>query len=395
MKKSIRSIKSFWGFVVVSVYLSSFALVLNATAAEPKPINIGISVDFTGVTAPDGNIEAPCFEMAVKELNAAGGINGRPIKVHILDNGGDPTKTVGTLKVLKEMNNCVASYYGINSVGAIAAKAWAETNHIPIMACAPVSDRLIQREGKAWFFRSTSTTSVQAEADLLRIKELGYKRVGLMGSTQAMGTDWLSYLQQNISKFGLELVGHVLCEPNSKDLTIQAKRLRDTNPEAVIFSNYPADTSVWARNIKTIGWQPYTTTVGLALLAVILNITPPELLEGWETVAQVDFDKPEVKRIWEKYAAYIKKGSIDIDEKQPRVWDGAQLLFEALRLSGNPDDPTAIRDALYKIKDFPLVSGPPGAKGGFEIGRNYLITPKECTMVAIKSGKFVMVSKKK
>lgn len=366
---------------------------LGATAAEPKPINIGVSCDYTGVTAPEGNVEGPAFEMAVKELNGAGGINGRQIKLHVLDNAGDPSKTVGTLKVLKDANNCVASYYGINSASGIAAKAWADTNHIPIMACAPVSDKLIQREGKAWFFRSTSTTSVQAEVNLGRIKELGYKRVGFMGSTQAMGTDWLTYLKENIAKYGLELVGSVLCEPNSKDLTIQAKRLRDTNPEAVIFSNYPADSGVWARNIKTLGWQPYTVTVGMALLSVILDITPPELLEGWETVASIDFNKPAVKTIWDKYAAFT--GKHRDDEKAPRTWDGAQLLFEAIRLGGNPDDPTAIRDGLYKIKNFPIVGGPQDAKGSFEIGRNYLITPKECTMVAIKSGKFVMVPKKK
>jgi len=378
------------GFILTSFFVHGS----NAAAAEPKPINIGFSCDFSGVTAWEGNVEFPIFEMAVKELNAAGGINGRPIKLHVLDNGGDPSKTVGTLKVIKDANNCVASYYGINSASGIAAKAWADTNNIPIISCGPLSDKLIQRKGKAWFFRSNLSTSVGAEVILGRIKELGYKRVGFMGSTQAMGTDCLSYLQENISKFGLELVGSVLCEPNSKDLTIQAKRLRDTNPEAVIYSNYAADSSVWARNMKTLGWQPYVTTgVGLGLFSAIRDITPPDLLEGWESVAQIDFTRPEIKMIWDKYAAYTGRRSDD--EKPPRTWDGAHLLFEAIRLGGNPDDPTAIRDGFYKIKNFPIVSGPPGAKGSFEIGRNYLITPKECTMVVIKSGKFAMVQRKK
>ena len=97
-------------------------------SAQAKPINVGVSMDTSGIGANEGFMEFPAFEMAVKEKNAAGGIDGRPIKLFVLDNGGDPTKTVGTLKVLKDIDKCPVMYYGIASVGALAAKAWAEQN---------------------------------------------------------------------------------------------------------------------------------------------------------------------------------------------------------------------------------------------------------------------------
>jgi branched-chain amino acid transport system substrate-binding protein len=374
--------------------LICFSLIgsVSLAAEEPKPINIGVSFDFTGPGAPEARDEFPVLEMLVKDVNAAGGINGRPIKLFVLDNSGDPTKTMGTLKVLKEHDNCVAIVYGIISPGGLAAKEWGEKNSIPIMAPNPLSDKLIQTEGKAWFFRSTYSNRILSTALLLRIKELGFKRLGFMGSTQALGTDVEAFIKENASKNGLDFVGSLLCEPKSKDLTIQAKRLRDMKPDAVMTANYAADLGVWARAVRSIGWKPYSTCFGAQLLAICLSISPPELFEGWESGQQIDFNKPAVRVVWDKYEAYTKKRYED--EKGFRMWDGARMLFEAIRLSNNPDNPEAIRDGFYKIKNFPIASGRPEATGSFELGRNYLLAEGDLAIVVAKSGKLVMAPKK-
>lgn len=392
MKRSFLIKGMFLLAAVGLICLSLSSNPLAGTAAEQKPINIGFSNDFSGVGAPEGLVNWPVFEMAMKEANAAGGINGRPIKYFALDNAGDPTKVIGNLKVLKELNNCVAVVYGVNSAGAIAGKEWAEKNYISIMATEPISDKLVQKEGKAWLFRSTYTTFEDVAARLMRIKELGYKKVGFVGTTQAMGTDQLDFVKENASKYGLEFVGSVLCEPKSKDLTIQAKRLKDMGPEALISANYVAETGVWGRAVTNIGWQPYTIVFGGPLLAYVLQSFPIELFEGWESTMQINFSKPAVKIYNDKHEAYTKKHYEG--EEGVRTYDGVNLLLEAVRLSGNPDDPEAIRDGFYKIRNFPIVSGRPETVGSFEIGRNYTMTSKDMTVVVVKSGKFVLAPRK-
>lgn len=386
--KRTSSIKGFFLLVAIGLVCGLFFTdTPKATAAELKPINIGVSMDFSGVTAQEGLQEFPAFEMTIKEANAAGGVNGRPIKLFVLDNGGDPTKTMGTLKVLKEVNGCVAIYYGINSVGGIAAKAWADQNHIPIVTTGPITDTLIQREGKAWVFRSYLTNYIPGEAQLMRTKEMGFKKIGLMGSTQAMGTDMLNFIEKNYSRYGLEFVGSVLCEPNSKDLTIQATRLRGMGPEVVINVNYPADMIVWARALKTIGWKPVSMAPAI-IISICLGISPPDLYEDWQCHSIIDLNKPAVKMVWDKYEAYTKK-RIE-DDKAPRSWDCARLLLEAIKLGGNPDDPEAIREGFYKIKNFPIATGRPESTASFEIGRNHMLTEKDVTFAVVKSGKLVM-----
>jgi branched-chain amino acid transport system substrate-binding protein len=368
------------GLIVVSF----FGNASRVMAAEPDPINIGVSQDFSGVTAQEGLQEHPAVEIALKEINAAGGINGRPIKLFVLDNAGDPTKTVGTLKVLKEQNKCVAIYYGINSVGGIACKAWCDKNKIPAVAAAPISDKMWQREGKAWFFRTQGTNSENGKGMLLQAKRMGFKKVGLHVTTQAFGTDMERVVKENCAEYGLEVVGSVRCEPESKDLTIQATRLRSMKPDVVINQNYPADVIVWARALKTIGWKAPMMN-GALITKICLGLSPVELYEDWIVEMVYNPDKPAAKEGWRKYEAHTGKtieGDLTI-----RGYDTLYILAEAIRLGGNPDSPEAIRDGFYKIKDFPMLTGQVGTTCSYEIGRNHAITAEDMVFGVVKAGK--------
>jgi branched-chain amino acid transport system substrate-binding protein len=368
-------------------------LLISSSWAGPKdPINIGLTMDFSGVTAQIGIRETVIIKNVVKEANDAGGINGRPIKLFVLDNGSDPSKVTGNLKMLKELNKCVAMMEGVNSTCGIAAKAWADRNHIPIMTEGAMTDLVLQREGKAWFFKSCGSTWAHADATLKRLKELGYTKVAFQGSTLAWGVDVLDTVKKQAPKIGVQLVGEVLCEPKSKDLTIQAMKLRDTGAQAVICADYEAEIGVWARALKTIGWKPFSFSYSSGLLSTAMKISPPELFEGWETTQIIDDSKPLVKKIWNQYEAL--SGKRWDDDQTPRAWDGMSLLLEAVKLSGKPDDPAAIRDGFYKIKGFPIACGRLDSKGSFAIGRNESLTPDDMMVYTVKSGKLVVVKKK-
>jgi branched-chain amino acid transport system substrate-binding protein len=91
-----------------------------------------------------------------------------------------------------------------------------------------------------------------------------------------------------------------------------------------------------------------------------------------------------VKEVWKKYQEYTGKSYED--EKVPRTWDAIQLLIQAIKLSGNPDDSTAIRDGFYKIKNFPVATGSKTTMGSFEIGRNHLLKVEDIPVYVFKSG---------
>jgi hypothetical protein len=95
-------------------------------------------------------------------------------------------------------------------------------------------------------------------------------------------------------------------------------------------------------------------------------------------------NKPAARKGWDKYEAATKK-RIESD-LTIRGYDTLYLLAEAIRLSGNPDSPEAIRDGYYRIKDFPLLSGQIDTKCNFAIGRNHSLEAKDYVFGVVKAG---------
>lgn len=379
-----RSVKT----VVTSLAVSLFLASQPVCAAEP--INIGFTTDFSGPTATLTLVEAPVVEMVVKEVNAAGGINGRQINLIIQDNASDPAKAIGNAKMFKDKYNTKAIIAGVTSSVNIALKSWAEKNHVSVIAFDPQSDKLWDKSGKSWFFRTSPPASLLVEATLVRLKKLGYTKVAFEGTSLAWGTDTLATIKEHAATYGITLVGTALAEPKTKDLSIQAKQLKESGAQALICADYEAETAVFARAMKAIGWKPYAIHTSAANINASMSLGSADLFEGWETVTIADNSRPLVQKVWAKAEAFTGK-KIDHDEKAIRTYDAISLLVEALKKSGNVNDATAIRDAYYKLDNYERAIGQQGGKGGFVVGRNHLLSAEGVIIYALKGGKMVPV----
>ena len=366
-----------------------------ALAAEP--INIGFTSDFSGLDASKGMQEAPVVEMVVQQINKAGGINGRQLNLIIQDNGSDPAKALGNAKIFKEKYKCKVILAGVTSSVCTALKNWGDQNKIPVIAIDPQSDKLWVKSGKAWFFRTETPASPRVEAILARLKKLGHTKVAFEGTALAWGTDSLAVFKEKAPQFGIQIVSEVLIDPKTKDLSLQVKKLRDSGAQAVICVEYEAETAGLARAMSAIGWKPYTVCASAANMSAAMSFGSPELFNGWETVTQIDPTKPLVKKVWSTSQAFAaasgKKVTLVEDEKGPRAYDAISLLVAALKLSGKPDDSTAIRDALYKLNNYERALGPKGSKGGFVEGKNHLLAVNDLVISVAKGGKLVTAAR--
>ena len=369
MEKKFRS-----GSCVAMTFVAiAFALVFSTPSAlAAEPINIGFTGDFSGCNAASGVQALPAIEVVVKEVNAAGGINGRPIKLITQDNGSDPAKAIGNVKMFKEQYHVKAIVANSTSGVAIALKSWAEKNQIPIIAMNPQSDKLWVRDREGLAITGHYARLPRVEAALANMKRLGYTNIAFEGSTIAWGTDTLAEVKAKAPAYGIKVVAEVLVEPKTKDLTIQAKQLKDSGAKALIVAEYEAEGAALARAMNYVEYKPHVIHTSAANLTASIPHTDPAFFEGWTVLQEIDPTKPLVMDVWKKIKEHTGKAPIE-NEEGPRAWDAMALLIEAIKAGGNPDDPVAIRDGFYKIKDYRWAFGRQGSKGGFKEGKNHLL----------------------
>src|SRR5512137_129243 len=114
--------------LVVASFLPAAAL------AAPEPIPVGALVAVTGPAALLGAPEARTLEMLVQELNAKGGVGGRPVKLVLKDTGGSPEKAVSFARQLVEEEKVVAIIGPSTSGESMAVKAIAEEARTPLLS---------------------------------------------------------------------------------------------------------------------------------------------------------------------------------------------------------------------------------------------------------------------
>jgi branched-chain amino acid transport system substrate-binding protein len=382
--KRQRNSRKYAGIVLVAMALVLSVFFQQVLAAEP--INVGFTTDFSGSAATLTMQEAPVVEMVVKQINAAGGIKGRQINLVVQDNASDPAKAVGNAKMFKEQYKCKVIIAGVTSSVCAALKTWAERNQIPVIAIDPASDKLWVQRGKSWFFRTEDPIFLSVEAALARLKKLGHTRIAFEGSTLAWGTDTLAMIKEKAPQYGIKVVSEALVEPKAKDLTIQTKKLKDSGANAVFCADYEAETAGLAKAMNSLGWRPYVIHISAANLTSATKLGSPELFNGWETLQAADISKPLARKIFSQVKTYTGK-PVDEDKKVLRAYDAINLLTEALEASGKPDDPTAIRDAFYKLPNYERAPGKKGGRGGFIVGKNHLVDLDDEIIYSVRGGK--------
>ena len=135
--------------------LLALGLLAARCSREPKrteELRIGEVASLTGALAAQGTAVHEGVVYAVSEVNAAGGVHGRPVELITRDDGGRPEEATTAAQDLttRERVSALVGGYVDSIVGPVAQVA--ERERVPYVASSSLDQRLTQR-GNAWFFR--------------------------------------------------------------------------------------------------------------------------------------------------------------------------------------------------------------------------------------------------
>ena len=333
----------------------------DTTAAENKvddsafdgEIVFGLSTAVTGNFPLAGERTLQGVDLAVEEINAAGGVLGKKLTYIYEDDGNDATTAVNV--VTKLLNEDVVAVIGPHTTGNTLAvqSLYAEAGMSFFSGGTGV--KLENEMDNKYFHRIRPSDSIcGAIAAKFAVENLGAKKVGIDYNNNDFGTGGRDVVVATLQELGVEYV-EVAHNSGDTDMTTQLMNLQAAGVDAVILWTDDAEDVVTARQAYELGLDiPFITSAGVVMQQV-LDQMEPEYVEGWYSAT--DFvpanDDPVVKTFVEAFNA---KYGIDPELYASAYYGTVKALAAAIEIAGSTDH-EAVNDALTQIKDLPAPTG--------------------------------------
>ena len=183
-----------------------------------EPIKVGVYLPLSGANAAVGQSGVEGIEMAVEEINAAGGIAGRPIEIIKEDEENDPTTAVSVVNKLINQDEVVAIIGSVNSSVTLAAMEVSEDAGIPMVT--PISSgAAITGSGNQYIVRGQANDLLQAGAVVEYAIAKGYQKIGLMYQNDDYGGGARDVIVEIMKENNMTLAADEGFEASAADVT--------------------------------------------------------------------------------------------------------------------------------------------------------------------------------
>src|SRR6204780_4220700 len=228
-----------------SVFLATGLAALGAmpafaqTAASGEPVTIGVSGPLTGQNAQYGAQWKKGFDLALDEVNAKGGVKGRPLQYVFEDSQADPRQTVAIAQKFVSDPKIVVEVGDFSSTAPMGAASIPQRPGLVQFGFANSHPKFTQGGDFIW---SNSVSQADERPRLAKYAaDLGLKKLAVL----YLNTDWGRASQKIFSEAakanGAEIVASEGYQPDEKDFRSTLVRVRDANPDGIILISYYGD----------------------------------------------------------------------------------------------------------------------------------------------------------
>jgi len=329
--------------------------VLTAALSAAEPIKIGEYASLTGKEASFGQSSHKGIVMAVEEINAAGGVLGRPLQLLSEDNQTKPGESATVAKKLIARDKVVALLGEVASGRSLEAGPIAQAYKIPMIAPASTNPKVTQTG--SYVFRVCFIDPFQGTVMAKFAREdLKATRVAILSSvSNAYSVGLAKYFRETFTAGGGEVVAEKNFSEGDKDFRAQLTAVKAAGAEAVFVPSYYTEAALIVRQARDLGLAvPFFGGDGWE--APQLLEIGGDALDGcyYSTHFSPQNQAPVVQ-------AFVKKFQARWDGQVPDAfaalgYDAAHVLADAIARAGTTDGPE-LRAALAATKAFPGVTG--------------------------------------
>jgi branched-chain amino acid transport system substrate-binding protein len=327
------------------------AVVGSGIAVAAEEIRIGFTPPITGVHAASGSLQVKAIKLALKEINGAGGVNGKKIDLRIVDNQSTNPGALAALQKAVDQEKVLALIGFLYSTQVFATSDAIKNYGIPTFIGA--TNVNLTRQGNPWLFRVRPDDSIAAGAMVKYIKEdTKFTKIGLLHDADAFGTGGADLVEKGAKEAGLTVVKREKSQTGAKDFTAELLAMKNAGAEILIFYGHQEATAVIQRQMRQLGSPFQFLGSPSAASKDALNLAK-EAAEGiWAVVDFVPGASEENRRFAE---AYKKEYNEVYDPLSIWTYDGLKILVDAIKKAG--EDRDKIRQAILATQGYKGVQG--------------------------------------
>ena len=326
----------------LKISLAAVGLAVLALPAWADPVKIGFNAPLTGFAAADGNSALKGAELAVEQVNAAGGINGDMLELVVYDDQASPKEAAPLAVKLTTQDEVIAGISGSYSGSTRAAATIFQENGTPYIAAYAVHPD-ITRAGD-YVFRTSFMGEVQGRAGAKLIGEtLGAKKVSVITLNNDFGKSLATGFKEQAGNFGIEVLGEYEYSIKDREFGPIVSKVKAESPEAIYASGYFFTAGPLVRQLRAagisvpvIGQEGYDSQKFIEIAGA----------DAEGVIITTSLDRDSGNALTQDFiAGFAKKAGYPADMVGASTHTAVLVMAEALRKAG-VGDRAKLRDAI-------------------------------------------------
>lgn len=326
--------------------------VMCVAGSQAQTIRIGFQAPLTGPAASDGKTALQGAELAVQQINDAGGINGRKIELVVADDQTQPAQAVPLANkfIGDGIKAVISGSYSGPTRAAASVFQGAKVPYISAYAIHPD----ITRAGN-YVFRTSFTGEVQGKAAAKLISDvMKKKRVTLVTVNNDFGQSLAAGLKEVAPRMGLTIVSEYTFGMGDRQFGSQVASVKRDDPEVIYVAGYFFNGGPLVAQLRAAGIAaPIIGTEGFDTMTFVS--VAKDAAEG--VLITTSLDRESTSPVMKKFIDdYKRKYAVGAEMVAASTHTAVNVLADAMRKAGS-DDTAKLRDAIAATKDMPSAVG--------------------------------------
>jgi ABC-type branched-subunit amino acid transport system substrate-binding protein len=386
-----------YSFIAVLVFFIGFGLSGPAFSGEvgvtDDEILIGSHQDLSGPIASWGIQTKMGLEMRAAEINEAGGIHGRKIRLVVEDSAYDPKKAIMVTNKMISRDKVFAFVGNMGSPTAGATKPIISRKKIPQMFPLTAASLFFDPYDR-YSFGGFTPYYDQARSVVKFFKETkGYTKYGLMYQDDEMGAIMKKGVEDQLAVYNMKLIAAESYKRGATEFSSQIAKLKKADVQLVVLATVVRETVGALKEANKLGWKvdmaglTPTNTKFVILLSMKAGFSP----DGFYSAAQTPYPYPDSPRpkVQEWWKNHVKMFDKEPDFPTLAGYNGIEYFRIAAEKVGRDLTREKFIDALETFREVPdpIFGGAPitftstSHQGAYDV-----------FLTQVKGGKFVKVS---